>query len=241
MIVSPSRHSVRNSAYTGLTRTVEDVRVVIDRESYGDEPIEGLIRDWSRTSDKRTAWSQVGETGRDQWARWKSGRDARGRKPDDASRTVPNEPEPDLDQPDATPAPATPYAPPRAGTDVSDDIDRRDRDADAEIEFAAHGATTARDAARDRDAARAAEAEDREASESLMHDVDVPQPPSFGDIEAMIERRRHATARWREEQLESVHDAAKDEGLWIDLDALREQRMRSPEPEREPPDLGIGR
>lgn len=83
-IVSPSRTATRNSAYTAVTRAKEDVHIVIDRETYGEEAVDGLIRDWSRIDEKRTAWSQLDEAGRDWWAAWKvraEAEPAAGREP----------------------------------------------------------------------------------------------------------------------------------------------------------------
>jgi hypothetical protein len=198
VIVSPSRLSVRNSAYAGLTRTVEDVYVVIDRESYGDDPIEGLIRDWSRTSDKRTAWSQVGDVGREQWARWKAGDDAGGREPPDASRAMHDDRAPVGVPPDPAPAPAAATAPRPTERDEVYDIDHRDADADAEIEPARHAATE------NREATHVVDLEDVEVSESLAHDVDAPRASAFGDIDAIIDRRRQALAARRNGQIGPV-------------------------------------
>ena len=72
-IVSPSRAATRNSGYTAVTRATEDVHIVIDRETYGEEAVDGLIRDWSRGAEKRTAWSQLDEAGIDRWAEWRAG------------------------------------------------------------------------------------------------------------------------------------------------------------------------
>ena len=83
-IVSPSRTATRNSAYTAVTRAKEDVHIVIDRETYGERPVDGLIRDWSRGAEKRTAWSQLDEAGRDRWAASRAG----------VERAVAIEPEP---------------------------------------------------------------------------------------------------------------------------------------------------
>ena len=76
-IVSPSRPATRNSAYTAVTRAKEDVHIVIDRETYGEEAVDGLIRDWSRGAEKRTAWSQLDEAGRRSVGRVEGGRRAR--------------------------------------------------------------------------------------------------------------------------------------------------------------------
>ena len=72
-IVSPSRTATRNSAYTAVTRAKEDVHIVIDRETYGERAVDGLIRDWSRGAEKRTAWSQLDDAGRDRWAASRAG------------------------------------------------------------------------------------------------------------------------------------------------------------------------
>lgn len=54
-IYFPSRHADRHSAHTAVTRAVEDLHVVIDRETYCPRPIGVLTREWSRVSDKWTA------------------------------------------------------------------------------------------------------------------------------------------------------------------------------------------
>ena len=76
VIVSPGRHATRHSGCTAITRAIEDLRVVIDRETFGQDPIDGLIRDWSRTTGKRTAWSQPDDAARDRRARWRAGEQA---------------------------------------------------------------------------------------------------------------------------------------------------------------------
>ena len=82
----------------------------------------------------------------------------------------------------------------------------------------------------DMEGERAAEAADREAEESLVHDVDVPSQRRFGDLDNLIARRREpAAAREREWQLASDRSPTPEpEHTWVDLDALHTQRMAAP-------------
>ena len=76
VIVSPGRHATRHSADTATTRAIEELHVVIDRQTFGQDPIDGLIRDWSRTMEKRPAWSQLDDAARERWGRWRAGEEA---------------------------------------------------------------------------------------------------------------------------------------------------------------------
>ena len=226
VIVSPGRHATRHSAYTAITRTIEDLHVVADRETFGKDPIDALIRDWSRTTQKRTARAQPGDAARDRRARWKAGEEApAGDRPE---RTVGQHPAGlDVD-PDANTVPMPSVASrgrhAAPGTRCDDSRERRGlvpagrhrkpvehddiaaqarRGAEAVDALRRGGFEVVREAIRD---LRDAEADDadvaanREASESLIQDVDVGPPwprAPFASINERLERRRDAPARGR--------------------------------------------
>ncbi len=50
------------SAYSQLTRGMNEAHVYLDKEVHGDEPIKSLAQSWSKRVDKRTALSRVRET-----------------------------------------------------------------------------------------------------------------------------------------------------------------------------------
>ena len=232
-IVSPSRHATRNSAYTAVTRAKEDVHIVIDRETYGEQAVDGLIRDWSRTAEKRTAWSQLDEAGRDRWAAWKAGAEPdaqverepvsdHGRHATGPERTeraaerasAPYDPrQPRSERDDVAPEPVSDERPASQNTASSasrhpgathrEDIGARARRGAEECEALLRAVEEIRAVVhdlRDVEVDRAAEADDREAEESLVHDLDVPPGRRFGDLDALIARQRErAAARVREQ------------------------------------------
>jgi hypothetical protein len=230
-IYSPGHHATRHSATTALTRAVEDLHVVIDRETYGDRPIDALIRDWSRVVDKRTAWSQLDDAERARWAR-RAGGDAGGGTPE---RT--HEPRRAAPVPVDTPSPGQPVERPAAAQmrgDAGEAIGARARRQAQNIDAQLRDLGEVREAIRelrDAGAERAAAMEDREASESLIRDVDVPPRPRSGDLDAILERRRERTAdpRYRPWNPDR-QPAVQTERALVDLDALRSQRMDEPVP-----------
>ncbi len=292
VILSPSRHATRNSAYTGLTRAAEDAHIVTDRETHGARAVEGLIRDWSRVAEKRTARSQLGEAGRDRWAAWKAGVGPRAAvEPEPVSERGGDAAAPARENQEAEPASA-PYAPRHAEPEDGDDVDdtaaertperprhaaapvrevhpapphaapsvpRHGRAADAddlgerardakEREASQRDLEEVRAAARDLgdvEAEWAAEAEDREAEESLVHDVDVPPQRRFGDLDSTLAAREECveTSQWHR-PAGPAPDPVPDPDLSWDLDAAlqraRERRWEEPELDRPPPDRGIG-
>ena len=227
VIASPSRHATRHSAYTTITRASEDLHVVIDRETFRKDPIEGLIREWSRTTDKRTAWSQLDDAARDRWARWKTGQDApaddrpeptaehrpTGRDVDPNADTVP--------MPAPTPprgrhaAPQTRDDDPREHRDRAptgrhrkpvepDDIAERARRGAEAVDALRHGDLEVAHEAirdlRDTEADDADVAANHEVSESLIHDVDVGPPwprAPFASIDDKPGRRWDAPTHGR--------------------------------------------
>jgi hypothetical protein len=253
-IYSPSRHATRQSAYTAATRATEDLHIVIDKESYGDQPVDGLVRDWSRVSDKRTAWSQLGEAGRERWAQWKGGTDDDA----DGGRHGAAAPSRDDGDPPNDTQPTEPAAPSAAREERrngSEDIGERARRGAQTVHRWRRDLDEVRAAVRDlRDAEveRAVEADDHEAAASLISDEDLEPEHRFGDLDAIMERRRDRIARARERagqgecadaepepQPEQGH--VEHEETWIDLDALRQQRMEAPRPQFPPPDREHGR
>jgi hypothetical protein len=215
VIASPSRHATRHGAYTSITRAVEDLHVVIDRETFGRDPIEGLIRDWLRTAEKRTAWAQLDDASRERWARWKDGQDAPAA--DRTKRTVEQDPAGREVDPNADTVPMAQPTPPCGRHAAPRDDDARERRNDApagrhrkpeerddiaeEARRSAQAAEDRRDhkvvheqiqEVRDAEAHGAALAADREASESLIHDVDIGPPwprAPFASIDERPERR----------------------------------------------------
>jgi hypothetical protein len=237
VIVSPGRHATRHSAYTAITRAIEDLHVVIDREMFGKDPIDGLIRDWSRTTEKRTAWSQLDDAARDRWARWKAGEQSP--TDDRPERTVEQHPagldvDPDAD---TVPMPSVASRGRHAAPETRDDDAREHRDLvpagrhrkpleHDDIAARARRGAEAVDALRRGDCEvgreairdlRDAEADDtdvaanREASESLSQDVDVGPPwprAPFASIDERLERRRDAPARGRHHRKPDRGDAS---------------------------------
>jgi len=237
VIVSPGRHATRHSADTAITRAIEDLHVVVDRETFGQDPIDGLIRDWSRTTEQRTAWSQPDDATRDRWARWKAGEEA----PADhrPKRTVEQHPagrdlEPDAD---TVPMPSVAARGRHAAPETRDDDARERRDLvpagrhrkpvehDDIAARARRGAEAVdalrrgdlggvREAIRDLRNAEADDAEvtaNREASESLFQDADVGPPwprAPFAKIDERLERRRDAPARGRHHRKPDRGDAS---------------------------------
>ncbi len=237
VIVSPGRHATPHSAYTAITRAIEDLHVVVDRETFGKDPIDGLIRDWSRTTEKRTAWSQLDDAARERWARWKAGEEAPA--DDRPERTVEQHPagldvDPDAD---TVPMPSVASRGRHAAPETRDDDSRERRDlvptgrhrkplehddiaararrgAEAVDALRRGGFEVVREAIRD---LRDAEADDadvaanREASESLIQDVDVGPPwprAPFASIDERLERRRDAPARGRHHRKPDRGDAS---------------------------------
>ena len=237
VIVSPGRHATRHSAYTAITRAIEDLHVVVDRETFGKDPIDGLIRDWSRTTEKRTAWSQLDDAARERRARWKPGEEApAGDRPE---RTVEQHPagldaDPDAD---TVPMPSVASRGRHAAPETRDDDSRERRDlvpagrhrkplehddiaararrgAEAVDALRRGGFEVVREAIcdlRDAEADDADVAANREASESLIQDVDVGPPwprAPFASIDERLERRRDAPARGRHHRKPDRGDAS---------------------------------
>ena len=248
VIVSPSRHATRNSAYTAVTRAKEDVHIVIDRETYGERAVDGLIRDWSRVSEKRTAWSQLGEAGREQWARWKAGEEGDTGEPGRAPEPVRDEAGPVRDERPAE-RPSAPSASRPARTADRRDDDERTPDDATHIDLWHEDLAEVREAVcdlRDADAERAAAAADRETAEALVDEVDVEPGRRFGDLDALIDDQRQRAAQRKERKsadaqrqppepeplldLDAALGRPAQEEMRIDLDAALRQRPDEPEP-----------
>jgi hypothetical protein len=222
VIVSPGRPATRHSADTAITRAIEDLHVVVDRETFGKDPIDGLIRDWSRTTEKRTARAQLDDAARERWARRKAGEEApAGDRPERTAGQHPAGLDVDPDA-DTVPMPSVAsrgrHAAP--GTRCDDSCERRDlvpagrhrkplehddiaaqarRGAEAVDALRRGGFEVIHDL-RDAEADDADVAANREASESLIQDVDVGPPwprAPFASINERLERRRDAPARGR--------------------------------------------
>jgi len=233
---------------------------VIDRETFGKDPIEGLIRDWSRTPDKRTAWSQLDDAARDRWARWTTGGDApadgrpkrtveqhpAGRDVDPNANTVPM---PSVPSHGRHAAPQTREDDPRERRDLvptgrhrkpseHDDIAARARRGPEAVDALRRGdLEVVREAIRDLGDAEADDADvaaNHEASESLIHDVDVGPPwprAPFASIDDKVERRWQAPAHGRHHRAPDRGDAspvvspqptsaAPPDHEWFDLDGF---------------------
>lgn len=236
-IVSPGRHATRHSASTAITRAIEDLHVVIDRETFGQDPIDGLIRDWSRTTEKRIGWSQLDDAAQERWARWKAGEEAPA--DDRPERTAGQHPagldvDPDAD---TIPMPSVASRGRHAAPETRDDDARERRDlvpvgrhrkpwghddiaararrgAEAVDALGCGDLEVVREAIRD---LRDAEADDadvaanRAASESLIQDVDVGPPwprAPFTSIDERLERRRDAPPRGRHHRKPDRGDAS---------------------------------
>jgi hypothetical protein len=233
VIVSPGHRATRPSACTAITRAIEDLHVVIDRETFGQDPIEGLIREWSRTTQKRTAWSQLDDAARERGARWRTGEEAPADGPE---RTAGQHPAGRDVDPDAgtVPMPSVPSRGRHAAPETRDDDSRERRDLvpagrhrrpverDDVAARARRGAEAVdalrrgdlgvvREAIRDLRDAEADDADvaaDRAASESLIPDVDVGPPwprVPFASTGDRLQRRRDAQPRGR-------HHAKADRG-----------------------------
>jgi hypothetical protein len=260
VIVSPGRHATRHSAYTAITRAVEDLHVVIDHETFGKDPIDGLIRAWSRTTEKRTAGPQLDDAARDRSARWRAGEEAPG---DDGPERTAGQHHAGLDvDPDAdtVPMPSVASRGRHAAPETRDDDSRERRDLvpagrhrkpwehDDIAARAGRGAEAVdalrrgdfevvREAIRDLRDAEAGDAEvaaNREASESLIQDVDVGPPwprAPFASIDERLERRWDAPARGRHHRKPDRGDAGPvvspqptpatpPDHEWFDLDGF---------------------
>jgi hypothetical protein len=237
VIVAPGRHATRHSADTATTRAIEDLHVVIDRETFGQDPIDGLIRDWSRTTEKRTAGSQPGDAARDRRARWKAGEQAPA--DDRPERTAGQHPagldvDPDAD---TIPMPSVPSRGRHTAPGTRDD-DARERsdlvpagrhrkavehdDNAARARYGAEGVDAlrrgdlevVREAICDRRDAEADEADvaaNRAASGSLIQDVDVGPPwprAPFASTGERLQRRRDAPPRGRHHRKPDRGDAS---------------------------------
>ena len=237
VIVSPGRHATRHSACTAITRADEDLHVVIDRETFGQDPIDGLIRDWSRTMEKRPAWSQLDDAAREPWGRWRAGEEApAGDRPERTAGQHPAGRDVDPDA-DTAPMPSAAsrgrHAAPRTRDDDArerrdlapagrhrkpwehDDIAARARRAAEAVDALGRGdLEVVREAIRDRRDAEADDADvaaDREAPESLIQDVDVGPPwprAPFTSTGERLERRRDAPPRGRHHRKPDRGDAS---------------------------------
>jgi AAA domain/TrwC relaxase len=243
-IYAPSRHADRHSAHTAVTRVVEDLHVVIDRETYGPRPIGALTRDWSRVSDKRTAWSQLEEPARARWAKWKRGEDTSGGAPEPERGPVREGPEQEPEVRTTEEVMAAAAAPRAAGRDDASERERRDAERVDELLDDLEVTREAIRDLRDAEAEETAAANEHEAEESLIHDVDVPPHADsrFGDVEAMLQRRRDRTSdpRYRRDVTHAAPEHGQPqptpEHQWVDVDALRQRRIENPAPRYFPPD-----
>ena len=236
VIVSPGRHATRHSADTATTRAIEELHVVIDRQTFGQDPIDGLIRDWSRTTQKPAAWSQLDDAARERGARWTAGQTAPA--DDRPERTAGQHPAGrDVDpNADTVPMPSVASRGRHAAPGTRDDArERRDRvpagrhrkpcehdDIAARARRGAEALDAPRrgdlggvgEAIRDRRDAEADDAEvaaNRAASGALIRDVAVGPPwprAPFASTGDRLERRRDAPPRGRHHRNPDRGDAS---------------------------------
>jgi hypothetical protein len=194
VIVVPGRHGNRHTAYTAVTRAVDDVHIVIDKETFGERPLETLVRDWSRTSDRRTAWSQLDAAQRRRWRDAVDGRreavdrDAEARREPNAEAAHHDDAAP-VFEPDAAVERAD------AGVNIGEPGRRGARDADA----ASDDVEEIREALRDLRQAQAGDDEDaagREAAEGVVTDPEVDARMSrFLSLDRIVEEKLAALDR----------------------------------------------
>lgn len=231
LIVSPGRHATPPGACTAITRAIEDLHVVIDRETFGQDPIDGLIRDWPRPTDKRTTWSQPGDAARERRARGKADEEApAGDRPERTAGPHPAGLDVDPDA-DTVPMPSAASRRRHAAPGTRDDDSRERRDLvpagrhrkpweqDDIAARARRGAEAAGalrrggvEAARDLRVAEAGDADvaaNRAAPESRIPDVGPPWPRApFASIDDRPGRRRDAPARGRHHRKPDRGDAS---------------------------------
>ena len=224
VIVVPGRQGNRHTAYTAVTRAVEDVHIVIDKETFGERPLETLVRDWSRTSDRRTAWSQLDAAQRQRWRDVVDGRrDAVD--PEAEARRERNADAAQRDDPARVVEPDAEMARPDVGADIGQPPRRGPREADATQQ----DAEEIREALRDLRQAQAGDDEDaagREAAEGIVTDPDADaRPPRFLSLDRIVEEKLAALDRRMDEDGKHRERASREQAgkeWWSYLDRRAE-------------------